>query len=96
MAQNDIHDMRPLWGQIWFEGRIVMKILLSRQPAPDIVTWSLVPDIIQVCELTPDYDSSGVSAQVAANSAYEIMCLALNNVWESEQNSIRSSVIKTQ
>ena len=77
-------------------GHIVMKILLSRQPAPDIVTWSLNPDIIQVVELTPDYDSSGVSAQVATNSAYDIMCLALNNVWESEQNSIRSTVIKTQ
>ena len=61
-----------------------MKILLSRLPAPD--TWILVHDIIQVCELTPDYDNSGVSAQVAASSAYEIMCLALNNVWDSVQN----------
>ena len=34
----------------------------------------------QVCELSPDYDNSDVSAQVAATSAYEIMCLALNNV----------------
>ena len=40
----------------------------------------ILPHFIQVVELTPDYDSSGVSAQVAANSAYEIMCLALNNV----------------
>ena len=34
----------------------------------------------EVCELTPEYDMSSVSAQVAATSAYEIMCLALNNV----------------
>ena len=34
----------------------------------------------EVCELTPDYDLSNVSAQVAATTGYEIMCLALNNV----------------
>ena len=42
--------------------------------------------VVQVCELTPDYDNSGVSAQVAASSAYEIMCLALNNVWDSDSD----------
>ena len=35
---------------------------------------------LQVCELTPEYDLSDVSAQVAATAGYEIMCLALNNV----------------
>ena len=35
---------------------------------------------LQVCELTPDYDLSDVSAQVAATTGYEIMCLALHNV----------------
>ena len=34
----------------------------------------------EVCELTPDYDLSNVSAQVAATTGYEIMCLALHNV----------------
>ena len=34
----------------------------------------------EVVELSPEYDRSNVSALVAANSAYEIMCLALNNV----------------
>ena len=34
----------------------------------------------EVVELSPEYDRSNVSAQVAANSAYEVMCLALNNV----------------
>ena len=58
-----------------------MKILLSRLPSSDIESTVFIADIIvQVCELTPDYDNSGVSAQVAASSAYEIMCLALNNV----------------
>ena len=35
---------------------------------------------LQVCELSPEYDPSNVSAQVAATAGYEIMCLALNNV----------------
>ena len=34
----------------------------------------------EVCELTPEYDLSDVSAQVAATAAYEIMCLALDSV----------------
>ena len=64
-----------------------MKILLSRLPSSDIESTGFIADIIvQVCELTPDYDNSGVSAQVAASSAYEIMCLALNNVWDSDSD----------
>ena len=57
-----------------------MKILLSQLPDSDIGNNTSLPHNVQVCELTPDYDNSGVSAQVAASSAYEIMCLALNNV----------------
>lgn len=36
--------------------------------------------VVQVCELTPEYDQSGVSAKVAAQAGYEIMCLALDSV----------------
>ena len=50
------------------------------QPQILAIICYCLTDNVQVCELTPDYDNSGVSAQVAASSAYEIMCLALNNV----------------
>merc|ERR1719348_1883042 len=34
----------------------------------------------EVCEFTPEYDSNGVTAHACAQGAYEIMCLALNDV----------------
>ena len=43
---------------------------------------------LQVCELTPEYDLSNVSAQVAATAGYEIMRLALNNVRREENQPI--------
>ena len=34
----------------------------------------------EVCEFTPTYDSNEVTAHACAQGAYEIMCLALDNV----------------
>lgn len=34
----------------------------------------------EICEFTPEYDSNEVTAHACAQGAYEIMCLALDNV----------------
>lgn len=38
----------------------------------------------EVCEFTPEYDSNEVTAHCCAQGAYEIMCLALENVEPTE------------
>ena len=39
----------------------------------------------EVCEFTPEYDSNEVTAHACAQGAYEIMCLALDNVEQEEE-----------
>merc|ERR1719187_1371091 len=39
----------------------------------------------EVCEFTPEYDTNEVTAHCCAQGAYEIMCLALNNVDPTEE-----------
>jgi len=39
----------------------------------------------EVCEFTPEYDSNEVTAHACAQGAYEIMCLALDNVETEEE-----------
>ena len=39
----------------------------------------------EVCEFTPEYDSNEVTAHCCAQGAYEIMCLALDNVDSPEE-----------
>jgi len=39
----------------------------------------------EVCEFTPEYDANEVTAHCCAQGAYEIMCLALNNVEPTEE-----------
>jgi len=39
----------------------------------------------EVCEFTPEYDSNEVTAHACAQGAYEIMCLALDNIQETPE-----------
>ena len=39
----------------------------------------------EVCEFTPDYDTNEVTAHACAQGAYEIMCLALDNIEPSDE-----------